>query len=404
MSKLRIIPSLADLSEDIAGEVPPDLIKNWLESDQSEATHNNILSQYRVTGTVVSSDSSGLSKLSKLKPLVEVLRIVNAPKEIIAAHGVPIGGEPTGIWVADNTQMFYPDSVHPREIVHQMVAAMHEINCGPLHIGLAMHYGEFYKIGEGLFGPEADFVEEVAENQTKGGEIIISNSVRDHLCDPLLEKRCGRRELEGLEAFAHSFDYTDLVPQNPKRAENVKYPAPFSKEFLHLLKNASVDQLDEIDDKYEAVKTIILIKFFHTPDALLLNSLSYRVAANQMLKKFDELSSVKQVKSNGDLGIFTCDSNDDALAFARHIIDEGKRAGFSLNVAMTRGDVLLFDLENNKHDIAGSPVNIASKLAEDTTERGKIFVEASVTAKISEVGAPFSIVAGGVEINGVILS
>ncbi|MEK7877809.1 MAG: family 3 adenylate cyclase, partial [Pseudomonadota bacterium] len=48
-------------------------------------------------------------------------------------------------------------------------------------VGLGAHCGEFYSIGGGLYGPEADGIEEGAENQTEGGEILVSRRLAGRL-------------------------------------------------------------------------------------------------------------------------------------------------------------------------------------------------------------------------------
>ena len=73
MAKHSIFPSLADLKQDIAGAIPVNLIQNWEESDKDEPEHSELLEPYRTYGTVVSSDSAGLSKMSKELPLLEVM-------------------------------------------------------------------------------------------------------------------------------------------------------------------------------------------------------------------------------------------------------------------------------------------------------------------------------------------
>ena len=44
---------------------------------------------------------------------------------------------------------------------------------------MAAHTGTFLKLAGGLFGADAEFVEHVAEDHTKGGELVVSGAVRD---------------------------------------------------------------------------------------------------------------------------------------------------------------------------------------------------------------------------------
>ncbi len=120
MANRLISPSLADVSQDIAGTIPLEIILRWANTNKSKKSHTNLLDSYRVSGTVVSSDSSGLSRLSQDKTLFEVMKLVSKPKEVIFKYGKAIGGAEIGVWAADNTQMFYQDSIQPSNVVKQM--------------------------------------------------------------------------------------------------------------------------------------------------------------------------------------------------------------------------------------------------------------------------------------------
>src|SRR6187402_792191 len=104
----RIIPALADLTQDIAGPVPLDLLYSWATGEQDDARAEELLAPFRVEGTVVSTDTSGLSRMTTERDLLDVLCLISEPKQIVHSIGLEIGGRPIGLWVADNTQMFYP--------------------------------------------------------------------------------------------------------------------------------------------------------------------------------------------------------------------------------------------------------------------------------------------------------
>ena len=64
-----------------------------------------------------------MSKLSREKDLLEVLKIVSDPKEIVYGMGRHVGGEGVARWVADNTQMFFPENIEVDKIVNAIFEA-----------------------------------------------------------------------------------------------------------------------------------------------------------------------------------------------------------------------------------------------------------------------------------------
>ena len=65
--------SLADLRQDIAGIIPPDLVLRWNQRDRSLDRHDALLAPFRTRGTIVSVDSAGLSRMSQPYALPQVL-------------------------------------------------------------------------------------------------------------------------------------------------------------------------------------------------------------------------------------------------------------------------------------------------------------------------------------------
>jgi class 3 adenylate cyclase len=369
-----LIPALADLREDIAGPIPVDLIKAWIESDRTPEAHAKLLAPFTRHGTVVKTDSAGLSKLSRARPLLEVLKLVNEPKEIIAAHGLAVGGEAIGVWIADDTQMFYDDAIPTERVVDAMVSAQIANTNNHVQVGMAIHRGEFFHIGGGLYGEDADLVEELGENKTEGGEILI------------VEPR-------------ESLDYTGREA-TVKPLRDFEYPAPFSKKFLAMLRSYDAGENESFADEYAKEASIVLVRVFHESQALLLDQLVAHVAASSKLSGLLSDHNVTKVKCNGALGIFHCDTDAQAQDFALAARETLRDAGFEANVGVTRGTVFLFPLENGGKEIAGSPVNLASKLAEDTEERNVVFIHDSCALHPTHQVEPFTITPSGVELKG----
>src|SRR5258706_2032316 len=181
MPKSFVAPQLADLGQDMAGLIRLNVLRDLMQSSEDLPAQNEILSSYRKPGCVVSSDSSGLTKMGRERPLLDVMKLVNDPKQVVHSYGTAIGGTAVGVWVADNTEMFYDQSIEPRQIMDQMIAAQREIAMQPLQIGMAIHSGEVLLIGGGAFGSDADLVEELAEEYSGAREIVVTPAFLDAL-------------------------------------------------------------------------------------------------------------------------------------------------------------------------------------------------------------------------------
>ncbi len=374
MARKLTIPSLADISQDIAGNIPLNLIQSWVDKNKTAKLHKQILKLFQVTGTVVSTDSAGLSKLSKERSLIEVMKLVSFPKEIIFKHGLAIGGKAIGIWAADNTQMFYPNHVSCQKVVEAMKLVQNELKNNELQIGMAIHHGNFFEIAGGLFGEDADLVENLAENESRAGEIILTKALKTKL-----QEKNNQAKLD------------------EKIVNNLHYPYPFTEEFYFDIKN----NIPKVEEKYLTKKTVILIKILHPKKKFLLDELTDWIIANSIVTKTALNFSVKKIKSNGSLGIFVCDNSKEGIDFAKEVKDNLTRSGYVINIGIAKGDVLLFDLKENGFEIAGEPVNIASKIAEDTKERNCILVEKSVRINNNLLKDKFSYEISHINIKGV---
>src|SRR5947207_1008118 len=142
MALLKIIPALADLTQDIAGPVPIQLLHDWANGEQDIGAAQALLASFRTEGTVVSSDTSGLSRLTQAMDLLDVLSLISQPKEILHALGREIGGRAIGTWIADNTEMFYPAGLQPDTVVNAMAEVQFRIQERlRVRIGMCIHSG-----------------------------------------------------------------------------------------------------------------------------------------------------------------------------------------------------------------------------------------------------------------------
>ncbi len=358
-----LIPAFFDLPSSASSTLPINLIKEWVESDRSPETEQRLLNPYKRTGIVVASDAAGLSKLSSQYSLIEVMRMINEPKELIHAHGTAIGGTAIGTWAADNTQMFYDYSIDPNKVVQAMQNAQAEITEKQIQVGIGMHYGEVYLLQNSLYGSVALENEETTEEQSNAGDILLSKELFNNITIPTKHKQQGSMiRIEKAES------------KKPTQNSNPFYPAPFPKSFHQQLRAEEVDT-KALEQEYTSKKVVLLSRIFHKPYEQLLDTLTARVIGNEFLHQSTMHHEVEMVKTNGELAIYVCNDIEAAKRCAEQLQTNATDAQLQLNTGIAEGEILLFNLENGEREIAGMPVNIASKLAEDTSERGIIFIE-----------------------------
>ena len=179
---LRFPPGYFDLPADAGQTLPLDIIAAWTHSAQTREVARALLGPFTRRGIVVCSDTTGLTRLSQERSLIEILAMVSRPKELVHACGTAIGGTALGTWAADNSQMFYADGIPPRDVVGMLLVLLERVaaEC-EVGIGICAHAGEFYELGKAIYGPDADLVDSVAEDKTTAGELVITESLRHRL-------------------------------------------------------------------------------------------------------------------------------------------------------------------------------------------------------------------------------
>ncbi|RCJ14641.1 family 3 adenylate cyclase [Nostoc sp. ATCC 43529] len=382
----RYNPALFDITQDIIGALPLTLIKKWLLSEQTTEATLELLEPYKVKGYSISSDSAGLTKLTKQKGLLEILAIINQPKEIVYSVGTAIGGQGVGIWAADNTQMFYPESVKADTLLSALLTIQREISqrC-QIKIGLGAHYGEFYYINGGLYGLEADVIEEIAENDTEGGEIAISQAFYELLPDnhnfTITQKSEAVTQIGKLFRVVDGPSLDTIPPLNPQ------YPIPYSEDFYADLlaygnRLTDTDFAKQLADKYLQNKVVVLIERgteeAESHEISMFSNLALAAELKdtglQLLEKYNGV----EVKVVGSIGIYVFDQADTALNFAQAFRQELAVQNIASRTGIDAGSILLFDLAVGGKDIAGNPVNVASKMAQDKGEFGKLYLSSSM--------------------------
>jgi hypothetical protein len=384
------------------------LIQSWAESPKTGKAAKDLLESTKVFGISVSSDSSGLSKLSREKSLIEVLSFISQPKEIVYGLGKSIGGVGIGVWAADNTQMFYPSSVSPDTVLSTLIEIQYRISSFLVKIGLGAHYGTFYKIGGGLYGEEADFIEHIAEDEVPGGEIVISECFMQQLGNTQQYQYQERTDLKN--------DFSKLYciingPRNPDvSCDDYHYPIPYSESFFedirHIGSQSNQEKIVLLENKYISQKVVVLIEREKLEEDILevetLNNLSFDTLMSKTAHELLPQYHGEDIKTVSSLGIYVFNDPIDALSFAEHfqqqlLQDDGVRC----KIGIDEGPVIIFNIKKGRKDIAGSPVNVASKIAQDKGEFGHIYISEEIEKKTKPIGyTQFEITVSGIVLPG----
>ena len=367
------------------------------------------------------SDSAGLSKLSKTFPLVHVLKLVAEPKEIIYAYGAAIGGQPVGTWVADNTQMWYPDEIPVGLVIVQMLAAQREIvrRC-KLQVGLGVGCSAglpLYRIGSGLYGAVLDEMEDFTEEESHAGEVNLSpaawGAAQAAGCPAgfvVAETRNGNLVLD-VDACALPSG-GKYMPVLPPPGASVHFPASFPPSFhdkLRALDASDEARVEELRAAHSGDRAVLLVRAF------LAREQSHGLLLEKKLAIHDAYAAVlpaaaacgAAVHEVSYLVILSLPEPAAAVTLALRLGREICAMGFPCNVGACFGEVFAFHGADQVGSIIGSPINLASKLAEDTEDRGFIYFESSMADAAREAcGAasvkPMKVKKSGVEIEALV--
>lgn len=412
MALPKIIPALADLTQDIAGQLPLELLQTWATGNQNADEATKLLDRYRLTGTVVSSDTSGLSRLTEERDLLDVLALVSAPKQVLHGVGVAVGGRAIGIWTADNTEMFYPPSVSAGLVVDAMAEAQHRIAASSeLRIGMCVHSGDFFEVGGGLYGHDAEAVERLAEDYAGPGVVLVTRAIIDQLGAADRARFTPCVELAEIHAPG-VFELSASRALPDLRADARTYPYPFPDEFFTLLEGLrDTDQPEalrkRIYDAYLRERVIVFLAKAGDGEATSpLETLLDGFVSNALMETVlkvgmgagDHVAGV-----GGGLGILTFDTTREAIDFSTAARARFADNGVTVKIGIDRGPVLVFSTQGTHSGISGDPVNIASKLSEDTGTSGRIRVSTRALDGIEAPpdAQPFEVTVSRIKLTGV---
>lgn len=401
LSPTRFPPGFFDLPPDAGQSLPLELIASWIRSPQTPEAARMLLEPCTLKGIVVTSDTSGLTRLSQERSLIELLAMISRPKELVHAFGRAIGGTAVGVWAADNSAMFYPAVIHADQVISMLLTLMDRVGeeC-EVGIGMAVHHGTFYEMGSGLHGADADLVESLAEDHARAGEILITAELRRLLGE---NDSFEIEHIPGIPLGRETYRVMDGLRLEGIEPSEFRYPLPFPDEFFDGLSAFQRTRRTSVVPRpaYRDGFVVVVDREREDRDSVevaTLNDLALAAAiaraARLVLEEFEGI----EVKSTGGAGIYYFEHPRRAYDFARRLREffEGQQVQLSIGIDM--GRVLLFELGAGRYEVAGSPVNVASKLAQDAGKLGAITL---TWASARAAGIPDSIAVEALAASGI---
>jgi hypothetical protein len=400
----RFPPGFFDLPADAGRGLPLDVIAAWTRSNQTEDAARELLAPSRLRGIVVSSDAAGLTRLTQERSLIEILSMVSRPKELVHAYGKAIGGIPLGVWAADNTLMFYPEAVAPEQVLSMLLTMQDQVKAEcEVGIGLCAHSGVFYELGLGVYGPDADRVEAIAEDFTAARELVITGELLQALGNSTAFQVTAREDLRATFGDVHR------VMEGPRlsgiTATDFRYPLPFTEEFFGGLTEFHRTRRTSLVPRpaYREVAVVVVVREREDrdlPEVATLNDLALSAAVKRLGQALLPPLAGLEIKTTNEVSIYLFEDPGQGVVFCRALRDSLRSQTVELRIGMDVGRVLVFELGPGLRDIAGSPVNIASKLAQDLGQFGAIHLTlaAAEMAGVTDLPAPCDLQAGGVTI------
>jgi hypothetical protein len=410
----RVIPALADLTQDIAGPLPVTLLHAWAAGAQDVETARALLQAFRIEGSVVATDTSGLSRMVEGRDLLDVLALISAPKSIIHAVGVAAGGVGVGIWVADNSEMFYPAHVPPGAVLDAAGETQARIteSC-EVSVGMAVHYGQFYNIGGGLYGRDADTVELLAENDARAGEVLVTTAMANRVAGGADARFTPAPELRARDGsmvfrFATSARATGLAV-----TADVRYPHPFPEEFFSQLTALATAPDREaskqaIYEQYLRERVIVFLSVEREPSdgglPTLLDDLVVNALVETVIGRLPG-AAAHVTGISGGIAILSFAQADEALDLAITLRAHFMQNAMMVKVGIDRGPVLFSANTRGRSGITGDPVNVASKISEDAGAVGRINITARAAATMPRLpdSQPFQTTISGITLRGVFI-
>jgi hypothetical protein len=190
-----------------------------------------------------------------------------------------------------------------------------------------------------------------------------------------------RKEFPRVEQHAYSLLELGRMPEVEER-ETV-YPHPFTPDFYELMPHffdpgdqAAVKQ--QIYDRWLRERFVVFMAREHKPEeertaAGMLDDLVVNSLMDSVVRRLDG-GGAHMASGGGGIAILTFEQAREAMDFVRAAHDKFAENGMPVVAGVDWGPVLMFQTGVGPSGIAGDPINVASKLAEDVGRVGGISV------------------------------
>jgi class 3 adenylate cyclase len=402
--------------EDLAGPMPVEVLRGWVEGTRSVTRAWEYLKQYLDEGTVLAGDGWRMTARSLATDPVELAAQVNRSKRIVYALVAAAGGRAPGApWRADNFEVFFPARA-PVEFAlgvaleaHKRIAA-----AGAVPLCACLHRGHFYELGGGLYGDDANLVEFLAEEAAHGGETLATRAVIDGLRRATKLASARRTDLDHMQVEIHRIAPDASVPVPLAMASATgTYPLPYPEAFYREL--CVVDDAArwpavraELSARYLGERSVVMAELCEpTP------SRPYDILEGAIKDGEVALAVTRLLPDGGHLienargaVLASFDDPQAAVDFAwglgRALFDVDRQ----VQIGVDRGPALLVPGTGDEPTaLIGAPVPVASKLCHEMGEPNLLHVSERALAgvKLPAEGKPFTRRVSDVPLAGLVL-
>jgi hypothetical protein len=158
--------------------------------------------------------------------------------------------------------MFYHSGIPVASILGMLAAQREAMTNERVKIGVGVHSGTFYRLGDQIYGEEFSIIDEIAENRTAGDEIVVTAPARNILREIPGFEFSEREDIdEGISAYRLEKAPETTLANTPHGKYHFALPFPF--RFHQFLKNPSKIRdpkiIQSVMGRFTEHRTVVLV-------------------------------------------------------------------------------------------------------------------------------------------------